>query len=345
MSRARTAPRVTGRVAAAVALVAGAAALTGPPAAASTAAAPPRCGDTLAASTTLTQDLHCPAGQGLVLADGVTLDLGGHRLTGTQGAPYDVGVRVTGSATVRNGHLGGWSVGVLRPGDQQRPATITVEDVTIDGTTIAIGSYYYSTPVEQTLEVARVTVTDSEQAVTGGWRVLRVTDLTARRVDAGVICSRGTCAVSRSTFEDGDIAVIDDHARLHVQDNRISGFERGVHVASSRPGSVVQRNHVADGGEGIHAAGEVTVRLNVLTRNTTGIITTDPYQLGRVQVLEENVVRANHDGVRADATSTIRGTLAVCNTGRGIYGPGATDRGGNVTIGDGGRPQHVCGTG
>ena len=54
------------------------------------------CGDLIVVDTTLTADLTCPAGTGTALtidAAGITLDLGGHTISGD---PYEVGVMVNG---------------------------------------------------------------------------------------------------------------------------------------------------------------------------------------------------------------------------------------------------------
>src|SRR3954447_269638 len=79
------------------------------------AAAPrgPRGGGTVTRNTTLTADLTCPSGNGLVIgADGITIDLHGHTITGTFSGNPNVpnvgiqakkrhGVRVTGPGVVR----------------------------------------------------------------------------------------------------------------------------------------------------------------------------------------------------------------------------------------------------
>lgn len=69
-----------------------------------------RCGSTITKSTTLTADLlDCP-GTGLVVgADGITLDLGGHTISGTN-ADGGEGIANDGHAGVqiRNGHISGF---------------------------------------------------------------------------------------------------------------------------------------------------------------------------------------------------------------------------------------------
>jgi parallel beta-helix repeat protein len=92
------------------ALLLGLLALNAAPAAASHVG----CGDTITQDTTLDSDLTCP-GDGLVIgAHGVTLDLGGHTISGA-GAGGSAGVRVQGSqeVTIRRGTIRGFEVGIL----------------------------------------------------------------------------------------------------------------------------------------------------------------------------------------------------------------------------------------
>lgn len=89
---------------------------------------PIECGDTITESVTLTADLGpCPGGGLIVGADGVTIDLGGHTLTGMGpenladywGNFYGFGVMNEGydNVTITNGSIGHFSMGVeLRDG-------------------------------------------------------------------------------------------------------------------------------------------------------------------------------------------------------------------------------------
>ena len=90
-------------------LVMGAALAVAAPASAGSPPAP-ACGQTVTAGVRLTADLAGCAGTGLVVGgDGITIDLGGHTISGTN-APGGEGIAVDGHARVRivNGTIRGF---------------------------------------------------------------------------------------------------------------------------------------------------------------------------------------------------------------------------------------------
>jgi parallel beta-helix repeat protein len=73
------------------------------------------CGDAITADTRLAADLvNCPGGGLVVAADGITLDLGGHRIDG-DGSGDDVGIDVSGhhDVTIAHGTVRDFTEGVL----------------------------------------------------------------------------------------------------------------------------------------------------------------------------------------------------------------------------------------
>lgn len=81
-------------------------------------AAGPRCGDTITSDTTLNRTLRC-AGDGLTVASGVTLDLGGYTV---RGYGTGTGIAASSGATVRDGRVIGFETGVW-VGDGDRTLT------------------------------------------------------------------------------------------------------------------------------------------------------------------------------------------------------------------------------
>ena len=77
------------------------------------------CGQTILVSTTLDGDVGpCPAGGIVIGADNITLDLGGHQVSGTPGTGDGTGIRIAGrtGVTVTNGAVSNFDVGVVIEG-------------------------------------------------------------------------------------------------------------------------------------------------------------------------------------------------------------------------------------
>lgn len=73
------------------------------------------CGDTVSGSVTLTQNLNCPTGHGLLLDTAATLDCAGHTITGSNGGDpqqYGVYVRDQSDATIRGCLVERFEVGI-----------------------------------------------------------------------------------------------------------------------------------------------------------------------------------------------------------------------------------------
>lgn len=166
-----------------------------------------RCGDTLTASTRLRADLTCPEGDGLTLGAGVTLDLGGHTLTGPGGYGAGVDLGTTGRSALVNGTVRGWGVGAgaVTAG----PALAEVSRVTFEsapvqswgGDLVLRRSTFVDSPVAQRQGGLTVIDSDLRRSPVEGAAATVVVDrsvLTASRVDA-LEGSRVT--VRRSTLD------------------------------------------------------------------------------------------------------------------------------------------------
>ena len=92
----------------------------------------PACGQTITQSTTLTADIGPCPGNGLIVgADGITLDLGGHRIFGVEAKVDLAGVYVLNrtGVTVRNGVVSDFTAGVAIEGGSHNLVTgITARD-------------------------------------------------------------------------------------------------------------------------------------------------------------------------------------------------------------------------
>ncbi len=87
------------------------------------------CGQEITEDTTLEDDLVCTSGPGLIVAaDNITLDLGGHTISGTPGTPGILLRNVTG-VTVQNGTVQGFGAGVvLSEGSRNTIRNLTAQD-------------------------------------------------------------------------------------------------------------------------------------------------------------------------------------------------------------------------
>lgn len=91
-----------------------------------------RCGQILTRNTTLARNVGPCTGDGIVVgADGITVNLNGHRVLGTSGPGDNVGIRLPKrtKVVVRGGTVTGFGAGVAIMGGSQNTVTgITAQD-------------------------------------------------------------------------------------------------------------------------------------------------------------------------------------------------------------------------
>lgn len=127
--RGRRRLRVTHAIIAACAL--GAAAVLGT--APAEAAPSVTCGSVVTSDLTLTANLTCAGGDGLILGSDVTLDLGGHRLSGDgSGIGVQTSGDSTGGNTIRNGVIENWATGVQLQAESLDGVPYAVSGVKLD---------------------------------------------------------------------------------------------------------------------------------------------------------------------------------------------------------------------
>jgi parallel beta-helix repeat protein len=194
-------------------------------------ARPLRCGDAVMRDTTLTADLSNCRGTGLVLgADGITLDLNGHTITGAPAAADTLGilargrrdVHITGSGRVR--HFG---------------TAVVLKNST--------GS-----------QVDQITVTDNDHGVTvAGGSADTVFHVTARRNFEGIHFSGGDRhqAVLNTVTDNGadasGIVLVGHTTRARILNNDLNGTEFAGIYLSDADRSVVEGNRMTDTGRGV----------------------------------------------------------------------------------------------
>jgi len=268
-------------------------------------AAGPYCGDVLTADTTLTADLSC-GGDGLIVAaPGVTLDLGGHTLTGPGRRRFPatetaVSVSATG-VTVRNGTIQDFVSGVSSSGPRTHVSGLSVVRTQVGVTLGSDGNHIRGNLVANTGTGVRL---DGDDNLIDGNAL--------RRTGLGVIVARGS--------------------NNRVAGNSIVGDgnpDYGIFLTSLSSGTEVSGNSVSGqpGRTGIHATGfDSRVTGNQVFGNLDGISV-------RWGTVTGNMVFSNlEDGIDLElsASVVVSGNTAFGNRHLGIRGgSGAVDGGGN----------------
>jgi parallel beta-helix repeat protein len=340
------------------------------------------CGDAITQDTRLTANLvDCP-GVGLVIgADGITLDLNGHRIDG-DGAGEDFGILVQGRrrVTIEGGAVRGFTEGVL-----------------VDNSS--------------DVEVRRLTSAEQDHGgiAVGGSRDVLVVDNVVRDSGAGIIVSRSESVlvrdnhVSSSVF--GGIPVFESHrarvvgntvtacrndagigllagsSQSEVAGNRLSRNGAGVVLNEGASGNVVAGNSLANNESGVivdvrthdnrllenvikesffEGIAVVGSDGNLIARNrvthnggpeAAGGIAVIPWPDDPAQTSDDNAIVENAaidnsgDGFHVgpgQAGNLVRANVANRNTGLGIFaGPGTIDGGGNHAARNGDAAQCV----
>ena len=138
------------------------------------------CGSTVTIDTTLTADLHCPAGDGIILGSNVTLDLGGHSLIGAGAS--GVGVQTEflsqGGNTIRNGTIEDWGTGILL--QEQNPGGVPYVVSDVDLVRAPVSHFVGNTA----LQLTTITALDSRiDGQLGGDLAISHSKLTRSAVD------------------------------------------------------------------------------------------------------------------------------------------------------------------
>ena len=274
-------------------------------------AAGPACGDVLTADTTLTADLSCSGDALVVAAPGVTLDLGGHTITGPgrRFEVFDTAIRVTAAGvTVRNGTIDQYVYGVV----SAAPRT-DVTRLRLVRTEVAATFQSHDNRFRGNLVVEAATGVRME----GDANVTEVNAL--RRTGLGVF-TRG--------------------AGNRVLGNSITGagHDVGIFVSSFSRGTEVSGNSVSGHGAaaGIFSTGDDTeMTANRAFGNLDGIV------VSRGTVSANLAFSNRRDGIATAAgifggAVVVAANIAAGNGELGIRGgPGAVDGGGNRASGNG----------
>jgi parallel beta-helix repeat protein len=212
-----------------------------------------RCGDPITRSTRLTADLvNCPKAGLVIAADGITLDLNGHRVEG-DGSGDDVGIDVEGrrGVTIQNGTVAGFGEGVFLLGGNDN----AVRRVT------SLGEGHGGILVD-------------------GGRDVTIAENVVRRSGAGIIVTRSDrVRVARNRVSgsaSGGIPVFESRHVVVVR-NTVTrcSTDMGIGLVNGSAHNLVTRNRVTANGAGIVAADGAAHNLigaNTIRGNGSGVV-------------------------------------------------------------------------
>lgn len=295
------------------------------------------CGQDITVSTTLTHDMTCPGTALFVTGSGVTLDLGGHTLTGP--APVEasgkVGVMVTDNRandTVRNGNIRAFDFGV----DVHAGAVnTTVTGLNISGSTLGIRTVTGSSASHLVGNVVTGTLGNAIQ-LGGDNNVVEGDTLTSAggtgvlfsgnndTIDGNVVTDAGAPGISLIAFPSTAPPFVDNR----IVANTVRGAGRLFNSSSisltSGSGTVVQGNTVtgrlSTPGVFVNDSANTTVYGNTLTQNAPGVLVRGTGSTG-TQILS-NTATANQNGIVVEAGPTatsVTGNSASSNRIDGIH--------------------------
>jgi hypothetical protein len=333
-----------------------------------TAAAPEvTCGATVTVDTTLTKDLSCPSGDGVILGPNVVLDLGGHSIIGSGSAGVGVTVNGAGRNTIRHGKISNWGTGITDDSDSGTEWGIS--DVVLRNAPV----HSLGTPLQMT----RVTAVNSQ---TFGELSGNVTISDSKFTGSPIIVFGATATITRSTLTTSPVStsyfgeVTIDASKLDGRgESRLGDVsETGITITNSTVknfkypisgywGSATFTNSVftnmplgvlGNVSQGLGSEATAEIRGNVFVRsgvvldphipmilenntfiqNKTGAIFADP---ANSRAVGNVLVKNSGTGLKSEQPGLpVGNNTAIFNGGYGIDTPGAIDLGGNIAYGN-----------
>jgi hypothetical protein len=273
-------------------------------------AAQPVCGQVVTQSLTLAADLACPDGPTPALvvgAAGITIDLGGHAISGDLRFGGGLGVGIDGTrgydgTKVRNGTVEGFGRGIaLRNASDTRMRGLEVRGVGSTAITIEGGAGNEVLDSEVLGRASGIVVTGSN-----AMRIARSTVSAAFNVAIELNGSSDGAIVNNALGVDAKGAVVVAGSRNRVAGNIVQGAVIGAHITvPGGTGNVVHHNWV------------VGSRARPFTGDEDGIVVASSARGTRIA---DNVsVAAGADGIRVeDPTARVARNTANDNGDLGI---------------------------
>lgn len=311
--------------------------------AAATPARAVKCGDTVTTSARLARDLRCGS-LGVTLMPGATLDLNHHKLIGPGRGSSGMAIATdnsnpyhSGPLTVKNGTITGWS-DVLTDANSLE---VDANNVTFSGNgSVIIGEGLM-------LNVKSSSFLNNTHAASN-WDGGLITVDHSTFVGNGLALdtSEGFIVARYSVFRNNVSAVTASYGEVDLRGNTFAGNDTAFASEMVMPdfnetydtligNRFVDNNKAAILGVGAHLQG------NQFKRNATAVRSVSagsPFEIKNI-IMRQNTFTQNGDAVYIDTPVSLKDTVAIHNSGYGIYAPKATNLGGNVAYGNGINPQ------
>jgi hypothetical protein len=307
-------------------LIGGAAVLAGALLPGTPAWASPACGDVLTANTTLTANLTCPGDALIIGADGITLNLGGHTITGG-GTGNGVADGFAGhfhNATIRNGAITGFFADVNLTG---------VHDTTLRGLKLTTATYGLRAAatstntrlVSGTVTDAAVRVSDSTTAVVSHSRLTRAplsleSSANHATIDHNTLTDSPVnlfevdfTLVTDTVFTRSSVGSFSSSRNGTFRDNRFEDADVGLDMFDNMVGTTVAFNTFRNNRIGLHMNGTPLAFLN-------GITVSDNTFAGNAAV---GALVESRDAVGLPVSASVRDNRFTDN---GLSPGGLTDR-------------------
>jgi parallel beta-helix repeat protein len=286
------------------------------------------CGESLDHSVTMNNDIGpCPGNGLIVTADHITIDLGGHTITGASGST-GVLVGLHSHVTVRHGTIRQFNLGVFigQAASPTQAKSDTVTGMRVIATTTGVftrhadGVLVKSSLFNATSDGIDVDDASHDGLVTGNTVV--------NSSDAGIVVGSNPAVSIGITVKDNVVTGGSGHGiniaaagDTILTGNNVTGMDgAGIHTVGTPTTAVIKHNVLrGNQGGGISGVGvSATVKANKISGNGAAGITVAAGESGAV--LAANVLKFNTgDGILNSAPSTtIKDNQADLNGGFGI---------------------------
>lgn len=332
------------------------------------AATPVQCGSTITTNTVLTADLRCSGdGPALTVVGGAVLDLGRHTVSSPGRSADDstsVGVGIQGvesgaEATVRNGTITGFAKGIDAE-DSTGTANGTVQNVLLTRN----GTGIFGVFAKFTVTATRFVGNDDGLLALFTFATISGSKFVDNASTGVTLSASGGLTVAKSLFHHNGVAVTCSEVGMTVSGTTFTAnttaisayFCEGATVSSSNfvgnttgyystfgPNDARDEllgNRFAANTTAVDAGVSTYLARNTFVGNKTALRSVPQYDfIVDTITMEKNHFTLNTDAVYITGPASIRGTVAIKNSGYGIYAPNATDLGGNIAHLNGITPQ------